>query len=118
MYIKFIIIAFAVFALSRAFIRYKNEEIRFREFFIWGVFWLLVVSASLYPKTTDIIAKYLGVERGADLFVYLSIIILYFIVFKVLLHLKKIDREITDVVRKIALQISDKEDNGSHEKKK
>ncbi|MAF13876.1 MAG: hypothetical protein CMI53_03215 [Parcubacteria group bacterium] len=109
MIIKVIIIIFAAFVLWRTFVRFKAAEITSREVVIWTVFWLLVVGVTLVPQQTDTISQYLGVERGADLLVYLSVITLFFIVFRIIVKLEKIDKEITKVVRNTALKdINDK----------
>jgi len=104
MIIKIIIIAFILFVLWRTFIRFQKRDITGRELVMWVVFWLLVAGATLAPKKTDVIAQWLGVERGADLLVYLSIIVLFFVVFKIIVKLEKMDRDITKVVRHTALK--------------
>lgn len=109
MFIQLIIIIFVIFALSRVFLRYKRKEISSREVWMWAIFWLLVISATLWPKSTDIVAQWVGVGRGADLLVYLSIIVLFFIVFKILVKVEKIDRDVTKIVRKWAIEERDKE---------
>ena len=103
MFIKVLILAFIVFALWRTALKYRQNEITGRELSIWAVFWFLVAAATLAPKKTDVIAQWLGVERGADLLVYLSIIALFFLVFRIIVKLEKMDRDITKVVRKNAL---------------
>ncbi len=109
MIIKAIIILFILFVLWRTFLRFQKGDITSREFFIWLVFWFMVAAATMAPKRTDIIAQLLGVERGADLLVYISIIVLFFTVFKIIVKLEKIDRDITKIVRKNALDKADKE---------
>ena len=103
MIIKVLIILFILFVLSRTIVRFKRGDITNRELTIWAIFWLAVAVATLVPKKTDAIAQWLGVERGADLLVYLSLIALFFAVFKIIVKLEKIDRDITEVVRKTAL---------------
>ena len=103
MIIKAIIILFIFFVLWRTVLRFKKGDITSRELTIWTIFWLFVAGATLVPKQTDIIAQWLGVERGADLLVYSSIITLFFIVFRIIVKLEKIDRDITKVVREKAL---------------
>ncbi|HLC89743.1 MAG TPA: DUF2304 domain-containing protein [Patescibacteria group bacterium] len=104
MIIKIIIILFIFFVLWRTFSRYLKGDITIRELVIWTVFWLLVSLAAILPQKTDILAQWLGVSRGADLLVYLSIIVLFFVVFRIIVKLEKIDREITRVVRETALK--------------
>ncbi|MFA6254799.1 MAG: DUF2304 family protein [Patescibacteria group bacterium] len=108
MIIKIIIILFIVFVFWRTFLRFRKGDITSRELVIWLIFWFLVAAATLVPKKTDAVSQWLGVERGADLLVYLSVIVLFFLVFKIIVRLEKIDRDITKVVRRTALE--DKED--------
>lgn len=109
MFIQLIIIIFVLFALSRVFIRYSKSEITSREVWMWSIFWFLVIAATLWPKSTDIVAQWVGVGRGADLLVYLSIIVLFFIVFKILVKVEKIDHDVTKIVRKWAMEEKEKE---------
>lgn len=104
MLIKILLLLFVLFALSRIFSRLYKEEITKKEFFIWLIFWLLVGGAVIWPKTTDIIAGFVGVSRGADLLVYISILVIFFIVFKIIVKLEKIDREITKIIRELSLR--------------
>lgn len=111
MIIKILIITFILFVVWRTSLRYRHQEITGREFFIWLIFWVLVAAATLAPKKTDLIAQFIGVERGADLLVYVSIIVLFFIVFKIIVKLEKIDREITRLVRQKAIGQAEKNEN-------
>jgi len=108
-FIKIIIIAFILFILWRTFIRFRRRDITGREFGIWAIFWLMVAIAALIPQQTDVVARSLGVERGADLLVYISIIVLFFIIFRIIVKLEKIDKDVTAVVRDKAL--NDKKKN-------
>lgn len=110
MIIKIIIIGFIIFVLYRTLLRFKQGEITPRELTIWTVFWALVIGATLVPQQTDVIAQAVGVERGVDLLVYLSIIVLFFVVFKIIVKLEKVDRDITKVVRNTALKNGNKQD--------
>lgn len=103
MIIKFFILLFIFFVLSRTFIRFKTKDITIQEFIIWSIFWSAVAIATLVPQQTDTLARLVGVERGADLLVYISIIVLFFVVFKIVVKLEKIDRDITKIVRQQAL---------------
>ena len=108
MIIKIIIIAFILFVLYKTFLRFKQEDITIREFVIWTILWALVIVATLVPQQTDQIAQFVGVERGADLLVYLSIIVLFFAVFKIIVKQEKISRNITEIVRNTAIKNVDK----------
>lgn len=103
MLIKYIIIIFSLFVVYKAGIKFKNRDISKREYVLWIIFWIMVIIATLIPKSIDRIAHFAGVERGADLVVYLSIVVIFYFIFRILVSLEKIYREITLIVRKIAL---------------
>jgi len=68
---------------------------------------LVLVSTALvfilFPDITSKIAHKLGVGRGADLVFYLSIIIFWFVIIKLYVRIRKLEKIVTDVVRRDAL---------------
>ena len=108
MTIKILILIFILFIVWRTCLRYRKKDITGRELIIWIFFWCLVAGATILPQKTDIIASWLGVGRGADLFVYISIIVLFFLTFRIIVKLEKIDRDITRIVRQKALTEAEK----------
>jgi len=108
MIIKIFILIFILFVLWRTYLRYRKNDITWRELAIWIFFWCLVAGATILPQKTDIIAAWLGVSRGADLLVYISIIALFFLIFRVIVKLEKIDSDVTRVVRRKALEEAEK----------
>jgi hypothetical protein len=73
---------------------------------------VLMVSAALvftfFPGITNVIAHKLGVGRGADLVFYLSIVIFWFVIIKLYVRIRKLEKIVTDVVRKDTLSEADK----------
>ncbi len=102
MIIQIIIVITVIFIMTRAYRLVKMQEITQREFVLWLGFWALVAIVAVWPKQTDPIAQFLGVERGADLLIYLSIIALFFICFKLIVKLERVDRNTTKLVRFLA----------------
>ncbi|OGY51237.1 MAG: hypothetical protein A3J59_02670 [Candidatus Buchananbacteria bacterium RIFCSPHIGHO2_02_FULL_56_16] len=103
MIIQIFILAFILFVISRIIARFRLGDVTSRELTVWLIFWFLVGAATLAPQKTDVVARWVGVERGADLLVYLSIMALFFIVFKIVVRLEKIDKDLTIIVRHAAL---------------
>lgn len=111
MIIQIALFIFILYVCSRIIIRYRSSDVTGRELTLWLVFWFLVALAVVFPHKTDRLAQFVGVERGADLLVYISIIALFFIGFKIIVRLEKIDRAITTVVRRTALDRQSKSDD-------
>ena len=109
MIIQIIVVLFILFAVSRVFLRFKEKSITLGEFFVWTFIWLAIGVVVLLPHTASLIAHFLGVGRGADAIIYLSLIVLFYGLFRIYVKLEFIEHEITQVVRKIALNNKDKD---------
>lgn len=76
-----------------------------------GVFFIL------FPDYTNVIAKKLGVGRGADLLFYICILFFLFIILKLFSRLRRLEEKFTELIRQ---QAKDKAgvpgDNSSKEK--
>lgn len=104
MAIKIILVAFVLFVLMGVIRRYIKRDLNLREFIGWSLLWILVIIAVLIPQTTDLLASKVGVGRGLDLVVVLSIITLFYTLIKVLSKVERIERDISVIVREIALR--------------
>ncbi|NCF75410.1 MAG: DUF2304 family protein [Xanthomonadaceae bacterium] len=110
MLIQLIIISFSLFAISRLLKKFKVKEISNREFYLWLLIWVLIIGATIWFRKTDVIAKFFGVEKGADLAVYLSIVVLFYLIFKLIVKIDKLEKDITKIVRKIAIDKQETKD--------
>jgi hypothetical protein len=107
--IQLIIDLFLVFFIVNLIIKVKREQIGPAAFIFWLIFWLAGLSIINWPDSTGFLARILGVGRGADVIIYFSIILIFNFIFYYTLQLRKIEREITAIVRKIAFIEKDKE---------
>ncbi len=116
MIIQIILVLFFFFALFKVFLRFRSGGLKGREAIGWFVFWILAIAVVINPNYTLILAKILGVGRGVDAIIYLAISLLFFLVFKIYIHLEKIDRQITKLVRQDTLSSQTKkyEDTARH----
>ena len=67
---------------------------------------LMVIAAIvfiLFPDWSNTLAHKLGVGRGADLVFYLSIVIFWFVILKLYVRIRKLEKIITEVIRKDAI---------------
>lgn len=75
-----------------------------REGAAWASVWLAVGVTVAWPRVTAIAAKSLGIGRGADLVLYCSVIVMMIGFFMVYARLRALRREITLLVRRLAIQ--------------
>jgi len=67
-------------------------------FFVVGVFFVL------FPETTNDIAHFVGVSKGANLLLYSAILFLLFLILKLYSRLRKIEQKFTELVRNKSLE--------------
>lgn len=101
--IQILIVAFAVFALLRAVFQFRQGRLNRYWLAFWLAFWLLAVVVVTMPQTTEIAARLTGVGRGVDFVIYLSIVLLFYLVFRLFVKIEEGERELTRLVRKLAL---------------
>lgn len=75
-----------------------------RDLVFWVGFWFVVGIIILLPEATSFMAEIVGVGRGSDLVVYLSIVLIFYIIFQMTIKIEKIERNITKVVRTVAMR--------------
>ncbi len=116
--IQIILLVFITFFLSRVYLRSKEKLIPAKMALFWTVIWLLALAGILLPSTTTQIAALFGVGRGVDIIVYLGISILFYLVFRIYVMIEDLRREVTKVVRTIALQNAAKPKKNSNTSRK
>lgn len=97
-------IAFLIFAISRAILRFREGALTSKEFIVWDIFWIFIGVVILYPKATIKLAEILGVGRGVDAVLYLSIMLLFYLIFRVYVRIESMEHNITKIIREIAIK--------------
>jgi hypothetical protein len=69
----------------------------------WIMFWFLSAVFVWYPNSLTILANAFGIGRGTDLVLYVSLMVIFFILFRLHIKIESIGRDITKVVRKESL---------------
>jgi len=102
--IQIIAVLFALFAFSKVIIRFREAKITGREFIFWSIIWFGIIIVAALPWTTTIAARLIGISRGIDVVVYLSIIALFYLIFRMYVKMEHVEREITRLVREEAIK--------------
>lgn len=108
--IQLLIVVFAFFALSRTLWQFKLGTLTSGWFIFWFLFWIVVGFVAILPQTADKVAHVVGVGRGADVVIYASLLALFYLIFRVYVKIEQVEREVTGLVRKLALDELDLEE--------
>jgi len=107
-------IIFAVFALSRVFLRYRDKSISLYELLFWSVVWVGLVVVAIFPSIFTRLSLVLGIGRGVDIILYIGMILLFYLTFRLYVKIENHQKDITKIVRDLALhkkQFQKKEHN-------
>lgn len=113
MVIQIILVVFFLFAALKVISRFRSGELKNSIAVWWIVFWFTAILVVINPNSTSILAKLLGVGRGVDVVMYLSLALLFFVVFKIFVRLEKIESQMTKLVRKETLSQNKKYESSS-----
>jgi small membrane protein len=95
-----IIIIFVV----RLFILKKEHKVSANEFIFWLVFWFIAGLGVFFVKDLDRLAAALGFSAsGIQIILYAAVAVLFYMNFRLRLKIEKMDKDLTKVVRELAL---------------
>jgi len=110
---QIIALAVIVFFLARLWRQKKDAKISINEFFIWLSLWLSIAVAVVFLKKIDFVVRALGFSSsGLGVLQYSAIIIILYLIFKLRIRLRKIENDITNIVRHLSL--NEKNENSDH----
>lgn len=109
--IRLLLAIFLLFAVSRVVLRRREGAISLGGFLFWSSLWLLATVGIISPNFTTYIAKSIGIGRGADVVLYSSIVILFYLLFRTHIMIENLHHDITKIVREIALRDNSKVKN-------
>ena len=113
--IQFIILAAVAVIWWRLYKRFRQSELTMLEFVAWFGLWLMVALVVLLPQVASYLAAVVGVGRGSDLVTYLSLVLVFYLLFKIFIKHEKLERQLTSLVRGLA--IKEAESSVTQEKK-
>jgi hypothetical protein len=105
---QILFIAFALFAIISVLKKKISNNLGFKATVFWILFWVLAVVVVLLPNSTTMIANQFGIGRGVDFIFYISLAIIFFLLFKLNVKLDSLNRDITKVIREKAINKEDK----------
>ena len=103
MIIQIFLILFLLFALSRVILQVRFAKLSVGGFLFWSGLFVFALVGVIEPGLTSEAAKFLGIGRGTDVVLYLSIATVFYLIFRLSIVLEETRREITELVRRIAL---------------
>lgn len=110
MLIQIILLIIIAIIVLRLIAKKKSKELNGKQFSGWLLIWLLAAIVVIWPDLTVRLANLVGIGRGADLVVYSALIFLFYFIFRLLLRIEKMEKNLTKIVREEALKDYDRQE--------
>lgn len=101
---QIILLILSVLGIVLGTYQYKKDSFNTFMFSLWTLVWIVVIIIALFPGITTSIARFFGFGRGLDAVYIISILILFYIVFKLYNKIENQRKRIDDLVSQLALK--------------
>jgi hypothetical protein len=95
---------FLFFALTRVILRFKEGVLTVGNFLFWFLSFFIAIVIVINPGISSIIAQTAGIGRGSDIVIYISITLIFYLIFRLYIYLEDLRSDITQIVSKLALK--------------
>ncbi|MBT7497480.1 DUF2304 domain-containing protein [Candidatus Woesearchaeota archaeon] len=102
--IQIIGVLFGAVFLYLSFVNFKKKEFRSGEFVLWTIFWLVFIFLIIFPNILDKITRTLSIVRTLDFLTIIGFLFLILLGFQNYRLVKKNNKKVEEIVRKIALK--------------
>jgi hypothetical protein len=102
--IQIIIVLFILFIILGVISKFRKGNLNVIGLIFWLIIWIGAGVVILLPNVTQYLAGILGVGRGVDVIIYLSIVVVFYLIFRIGIKLEFIEHEITKIVRNMAIR--------------
>lgn len=100
---QLIFLVFSLLVIASIWKKTQKGEVTVRGAVWWTLFWIFADVAVLWPDMTTRIANRFGIGRGSDFVLYIALALMFFFLFRFQIKLERMNRDITNVVRREAL---------------
>lgn len=107
---QILLLAILLFFVVTAVKKYRRKLLLVNELIFTLLFWLVVGVVIVFPFLTQLIAVKIGIGRGVDLMIYISLLAIFYFTFYLLGRQRETDERLTKLAREIALMNSKKKE--------
>tara|TARA_B100000315_G_C14034901_1_gene344864 strand:+ start:91 stop:444 length:354 start_codon:yes stop_codon:yes gene_type:complete len=102
---------FGVFMIYYTFLHHKRKELTIKEYSFWIILWIVFIVVALFPQILDPIVRSLSLARTMDFFIILGFMFMIGSIFYTYLIVRKNQKRLEEIVRKVAIDKAEKPEN-------
>lgn len=97
-------IIIGIIAIVLSILSFRERKMSLSMLVLWIFIWIMIIGISINPELTNLFASITGIGRGLDFILIIGLIGCYYLIFKMYTMIENMEKEITQLVREIALQ--------------
>lgn len=100
--IKYLALILTLLVIIKSYLAYRQRQESLTMFLFWSITWIGIIAVAFYP---EIITKVFGERRlGVGSFLGISLVFVYFVLYRVYTKADRIEKQLHDIVRGLALK--------------
>ena len=101
--------------IGRTFLQFRRGKRSMRGMVIWTIFWFIIIVLAVIPNPVSFkIAEILGFKSNINAVIFVALGLLFLLVFYLSSSLDRIERQMTELVRKLAIKEAEKREDEEH----
>lgn len=108
-----VFIGMSVIVILYMIISIRKNKLSVTNSFVWIIFCLVLLLLSIWPKSLDGLAKFLGIEYPPALFLTIAVVILFIMNFAYSKRIEELQKKVIDLAQELSILKS----NGNGDKK-
>jgi len=109
MLIEVLGVGFSLFALSRVFLRYREGKFSTTMLIVWSMAWLAVIAFIVSLDIFEFMSRAAGIERPLDLMLPVAVLLSYYLIFRLYIHMEDMKTDMAKLARAFALKEMEKD---------
>ncbi len=106
--VQVVTLAIVLALMAYVFEKYRRGDVEWSDFLFWEVILIGLLLVSVFPiRLANEIRNILGLGRGLDALFVVAIGVAYLLIFRVYLAVDRTEREITELTRKVAIELEE-----------
>ena len=93
---QILLVLFALFAVFSVAQKKKQGLLGPKGSVFWVLFWIAVAIVVAWPTSVQKIADHIGIGRGADLVIYISVAVIFYLLFRLNVKMESLKRDLTN----------------------
>lgn len=108
--VKLLSIVLGLMVIFKTYHDFKKGKESVTMFLFWTIAWIGIILISLFPEIVEEILNFTKSQKiGAGTFVGMSIVFLFFVIYRVYIKADRVEKDLAEVVRQTATKINLKE---------